>query len=577
MGPAQDLFASETLTVDTDDQQQIFADQLKFPQALLDDADRFDQLVAEMADAASDRDRGSTPPAFGSIARRHGLSGGELEVVTETFRTMCLLHDEARDHIWGYFVRNLARPAWFARLPNRVDVLVGNPPWLAYRFMTDAMQAKFRLMATDRGLWAGGSVATQQDLSDLFVVRAIEQYLRLGGRFSFVMPGGVFARGQYAGFRTGKWKAHGGSAAAVFEEGWDLSAVRPNFFPRTSAVVHGRRVDEAQAEHMSSVVEAWTGLIRNTGAPWNEVVLNLERVTQEPTAEAAGPGSPYKDRFTNGATIFPRVLTTVIEDQASPVGAGPGRLPIRSNRGTYEKKPWKELETLSGVVEQRFLYPLLLGESVLPYRQLSTPLAVLPISAQGKLIDPGEEQGLADWWARASRLWDLHRTSKLTLTENVDYRRKLRNQFPLAPHRVVVAHSAMHVAACRVLDPHAVVEHQLDWAAVQSEEEGRYLCAILNSPVVTVAITPFMTSGKGGGRHIGKTLWRLPIPTYSAEVEAHLRLAELGAVAEAEMMEVELPKGPHGTQRRVLRGALGSSATGRAIDETVRALLKVPG
>jgi hypothetical protein len=46
---------------------------------------------------------------------------------------MCRLHDEGRDHIWGYYIRNLARPMWLSRDKNRVDILIGNPPWLAYR------------------------------------------------------------------------------------------------------------------------------------------------------------------------------------------------------------------------------------------------------------------------------------------------------------------------------------------------------------------------------------------------------------------------------------------------------------
>jgi hypothetical protein len=56
---------------------------------------------------------------------------------------MCRLHDEGRDHVWGYYVRDLARPTWLARPENQVDRLVGNPRWLAYRFMTPEMQASF--------------------------------------------------------------------------------------------------------------------------------------------------------------------------------------------------------------------------------------------------------------------------------------------------------------------------------------------------------------------------------------------------------------------------------------------------
>ncbi len=76
-----------------------------------------------------------------------------------TFETMCSLHDQGRNHIWGYY-RNLARPAWLAETANRVDVLIDNPPWLAYRYMPEAMKVQFQAMSRERGLWAGAGVAT---------------------------------------------------------------------------------------------------------------------------------------------------------------------------------------------------------------------------------------------------------------------------------------------------------------------------------------------------------------------------------------------------------------------------------
>lgn len=56
---------------------------------------------------------------------------------------MCKLHDDGRNHIWGYYVRNMARPYWLSELSGKVDLLIGNVPWLAYRFMTSGMQALF--------------------------------------------------------------------------------------------------------------------------------------------------------------------------------------------------------------------------------------------------------------------------------------------------------------------------------------------------------------------------------------------------------------------------------------------------
>ena len=124
-GQRGDIFASETLNVSTGDGAHLFADQLRFPQALLNDADRFDSLVTDLAEMATTREPSSRPTLFGSITTRHGLSSNDAAILRATFEAMCRLHDERRDHIWGYYVRNLARPAWLALPDNRCDVLIG--------------------------------------------------------------------------------------------------------------------------------------------------------------------------------------------------------------------------------------------------------------------------------------------------------------------------------------------------------------------------------------------------------------------------------------------------------------------
>ena len=80
-GQRGDIFASETLHVSTDDGAELFADQLRFPQRLLDDADTFDALVADLAESATDRERGHDVPSISRIAKRHALSGPDLEMV----------------------------------------------------------------------------------------------------------------------------------------------------------------------------------------------------------------------------------------------------------------------------------------------------------------------------------------------------------------------------------------------------------------------------------------------------------------------------------------------------------------
>ena len=579
-GQRGDIFASETLNVSTDDGAELFADQLRFPQRLLDDADTFDALVADLAESATNRQRGKEAPSISPIAKRHGLSGADLETVEATFKAMCRLHDERRDHIWGYYVRNLARPAWLAREENRRTVLVGNPPWLAYRFMTDAMKDVFQLMAKERKLWAGGNVATHQDLADLFVARSVEQYLAPNGRFGFVMPAGVLTRGQSAGFRSGVFPLNkGGHTLVAFDIAWDISAISHRFFPRTACVIFGRRSDEHSA--LPNEVEQWSGKLPDPSASWDDVRPALTRTKAERASieDENQPESHYKARFANGANLYPRLLIVVQPDKAPPLGVGEGRRPVRSNRGTYPKGDWKSIDDMTGVIESQFIHRVLLGESVMPYWQRPPAEAVLPLRKGRMMRDDEIEdyEGLRRWWEQARQLTDEHSKSDLTLDQSIDHYRKLTSQFPIAPIRVVYGASGMHVTACRVTNQQAIVEHQLNWAAARSVEEARYMCSVLNSVAVTKAVEPFMVSGKGGGRHIGSHLWKLPISLYDASDELHRNLADLGGQAEQFVSGLDIkPSKAHGSMRAKIRKQLADSEVGQSIEEAVNALLSEP-
>ncbi len=580
-GQEQTLLTAEALAVPTDAGASLFSSDLRFPRALVADAGRFDALVTGLAEAASRRPAGGPLPSLAGTFRRHAISGADAEVLTETFRQMCRLHDEGRDHIWGYYVKNLARPLWLADGPHRVDRLVGNPPWLAYRYLPAAAQAEFRAMSEQRGLWAGSTVATNQDLSALFVARCVQLYLRDEGRFGFVMPLAVLSRRQYLGFRTGRFPAEPEPVAVAFGEPWDLHAVKPSFFPVPASVVFGRRASGDGAVPLAQPWVEWTGRVPSPNASFAELAPQVVMRRLE-----AGPGthgeavSPYGPRFAQGATVVPRMLFVVELAPTGPLGTGLGRRAVRSLRSPNEKQPWRGLATLEGVVEAEFVRPLLVGESLLPFAVREPRLAVIPY-VHGRLLDGSdpaldEFPGLAHWWRAAEAQWQQHRSSeRLDLRGQLDYRRKLTQQLPAAVHRVVYAASGMYLAAARVSDPTAIIEHNLYWAAAGSVDEARYLAAVLNSTTLTDRVRPYQARGEHNPRHFDKYVWRLPIPLFDADDPLHRRLAALGAEAETLVAGFALPPGRRfESDRRTIRDALGSGGLARPLDREVTLLLE---
>lgn len=425
-----------------------------------------------------------------------------------------------------------------------VDVLVGNPPWLASRFMATEPQARFRAESFVYGLWSGGSVSTHQDLCGLFAVRTIERLLAVGGRFAFVMPAAVLDRGQFNCFRGGDYR---GRVFVDFSGAWDLRRIRPHVFPVGAAVVFGTRTAAAGAA--LTATEVWSRDASRGAA----------------VAVAAGTRSPYHARFRQGATLVPRVLALVEREE-------PGGVTVRSARSAYEKRPWRELAGLRGEVEAEFLWPVVLGEHVLPFRALAPALGVLPRDGAG-WVEPGAAcPGLAAWWREGEARWLGHRVSeKLTLRGQFDYQQKLAGQFPISPLRVVYTKSGMHLTAAKLAGGRAVIDHTLYWASVGSEDEADYLCALLNAATVTRMVRPLMAYGKDE-RHIDKHVWRLPVPLFDPANALHAGLVRAARRAEAEVAGREIAGG-WVAARREFRGYLAGSAVGREIEGLVATLL----
>ena len=575
---AHDLFSGGNLVIETDDRKQLFESELRFPEELLGDPGRFNQIVESLTKLAGSRKPGSAVPKLSGLYQRYAVSPAAQMTLDATFHTLCDLHDEGRDHIWSYYVRNLARPWWLALPQNRVDVLIGNPPWLAFRFMTPAMQEAFRDYSDERGLWHGAKVATHQDLSGLFLVRAVERYLKIGGKFAFVMPNAAVDRGQFKGLRGGSYKLPDSKnpVTIAFDPAWDLRRIRPHFFPRGSAVLFGERADAAKP--MSTEIMVWSGRVPEQNANWAAVESLLIQSPGKSRPANDDPTSPWSDRFRNGATIFPRLLFFITRQAAGPLGMSAGKSGVRSLQRNNDKAPWKHLPALEGVVETEFIRPVLLGESVLPFRIAATFEAIIPRDRGGLMESQSDRldayEGLATWWRRAESVWEEHRSSdRLTLIKQLDYQHKFEQQFPIQSERIVYNNSGMHLVASRINDNRVVVENTLWWATAASTIEALYLCAILNSANFTELVRPFMSYGKDE-RHFSKHIFQVPIPLFDPTDDLHNRLSARGAELEAAIAKLELVPGRHfAAVRRDVRGFIAESEAGRDVEALVEELL----
>ena len=253
---AGDMFAQHNVTVQVDDAVNT---ELVFPVSLVEQAETFDALMGDIALAI---EKGEDP-SF-ALDDHHITDPSERQTLEKTIDAMERLHSEGRNHIWAYYTRNLVRPVAIAQ--SKVDVIVGNPPWLIYRNTASTLRDELERQSRDLyNIWAGGKYAAVQDIAGLFYARCIDLYLKDGGHIGMVMPHSALRTGQYSKWRTGLWRAgRGGRVLTVdFSQktAWDLERLEPNnFFPVPASVVFARRTGlGANARRLAGEVECWLG------------------------------------------------------------------------------------------------------------------------------------------------------------------------------------------------------------------------------------------------------------------------------------------------------------------------------
>ena len=585
---AGDMFAEREVRVEVGDERN---SALVFPVSLVERANDFDSLMGDVADAI---ERGDDP--YIALDDNGITDAAEREVLGETIATMGRLHSEGRDHIWAYYTRNLVRPVALSRA--RVDVIIGNPPWLNYNQTASALRTELRNQSENLyDLWVGGRYATHQDVAGLFFARSVDLYLKDDGVIGMVMPHSALQTGQYRKWRTGRYHSRRMMRTLSVDFGyklaWDLERLEPNtFFPVPSCVAFARRMGEAVgAVALSGGVERWIG---EAGS------ADVRRTRAGITDTSEIGESPYAGYSRQGASIVPRCLFFVNETENRAVIRAGGTITVNPRRGAQDKAPWKTLD-LSAISEQTIesahVYDVHLGETVVPYATLPPLKAVLPVR-RGEDSIPTDNEGaggirlggldrrMRGRWQTISGIWEENkaRANRLNLLGQLDYIRKLSSQLEWQsdsgdrPVRVVYSGSGTPTAAI-IHNDNEIVDYTLFWTVCKDLQEAYYLLAIINSDTLYESAKPFMARGQFGARHLQKHLWKLPIPEYDGDNGLHVRISDAGRRASegassrlAELYE-ERERVTVTIARRELRGWLRGSEVGHEVESRVGELL----
>jgi len=483
-----------------------------------------------------------------------------IDALWEFAQKLAGLIKERKNSIWSFIIRNSYRPAMFWR---QFDVIIGNPPWLSYRYIADPEyqdEIKRRAVQDYKIAPKSQKLFTQMELATVFLAHSMSTFARRGATLGFVMPRSVLSADQHQQLICRRYKATFRLTAY-----WDLWHVAPLF--NVPATVLFARFDPQVRGFPSDAlpVITWSGDLRKRDMPWTEAATQLHQkkgtgrviylggrcaLSTEKGETSPGKPSKYQKAFRQGATIVPRSFFFVrVPELNGEVGADSlyhAETDPEQARGA--KPPYDEVH-LSGNVEGAYLYSTAIAKNILPFVVLAPATVVLPVREEyGSLVMKSSEQlredgdrGVAKWMDRAQAIWVEKRREKAarhTLIEWLDYQGKLTAQSLARRHLVLYNAAGTNVsAACfdRQTNPLPfIVEHKLYWAAFSAETEAHYVTAVLNSSIANKAIKPFQSTGLMGERDIEKKLLDLPIPEYNPRLAEHRELARLGRQATSE-------------------------------------------
>lgn len=468
------------------------------------------------------------------------------EALAELIRTK-------KNSIWGFIVRNSYRPAM---LRGRFKYVVGNPPWLSYRYISDPLyQQEVKKRAIDEYGIAPKSMKlmTHMEIATVFLAHCVTTFGKEGCQLGFVMPRSILSADQHANFRMRTY-----TAEFRLVQYWDLRNVEP-LFQVPACVIFAVRDESKGTDADILPAFEWFGRLPAKDIPWDLAVGHLQPIKRKGTvirigsrtAFSTSPGrnrsnksSSYASRFHQGATILPRSFYFVQIDrpvrEIRSTGLYWARTDLEQAKGA--KPPYQDVQ-LEGQIEGRFVYMTCLSRHILPFAVLDPATIAVPVEVQrgavsvrtAEQLQKAGYRKMAAWMRNVETTWNEKRKEKAaqqTVYEWLDYQNKLTTQNLSHQHLVLYNAAGANVSAAYLnrglLSLEFLVDHKLYWLPCTSPDEAHFLVAILNSRSVNEAIKPFQSMGLLGERDIHKKVLDLPIPEYDSRIALHTSLVEWG-------------------------------------------------
>lgn len=462
------------------------------------------------------------------------LSEGCMSLIV----TLEKLQREGRNGIWSFILGNSYRPGLVA---GQFNAIISNPPWMAMSKLADnPYKAVLTARSISYGIKPGGSSHLHTELATVFLLNAVDRYLKDDAVFGCIMPSTLLNGYHHEPFREQRYLSAEHSVSMSVSEIWEVPT---DTFKNKSIVLIG-------CKNRQRTALAFQGRHVYSDKPDETVEYRLIRQgrrtawTDNPTVTTITDGVIEKIHFLQGADIMPRTLVfhKCVLQQNGKWSVRP--IPRQNDELSYlvsgaKIKKHKDFSLNVINIDDQFIYDCFESEHVLPFYLAAPAKTLLPIKRNEGRWEVVDEAELASYGATVSaafrRIFEETGESARQYFNRINYRNKLSPQTFSAADcdnwLVMVGAGggypcATYVPMSSVLRPEKlIIDQTIYWYLAESEDEALYITGLINSQALDKIISDFQPEGAQGRRHV-HTLPYNVTPCFDPDNEAHKQVVD---------------------------------------------------
>ncbi|MDR1329149.1 MAG: N-6 DNA methylase [Oscillospiraceae bacterium] len=488
------------------------------------------------------------------------LDGANIAVAKSFYEKICVLHLASEDSFWGTILKNSFAPL-FSR--SGFDVVVGNPPWIAWKAMSDTYRKQTLDIWLSYGIFeksAYDKITTHDDFAMAVTYVSIDHYCKTDGELVFVLPQ-TFLKASKGGegFRKFRITRDGLIIPFAVTEVYDMLGIQPfrGVANNRASVIKFKKNTEMTypMDDYYECLPNGNGTIRYTVSYRTAIEkFSMNRLSAKPV-NANDERSPWltmpkadllkKNKFLGQSAYRGRKGIEPCGAKGvyllDVVASGKNEVTIENLIERSRLPEAKALGVHRGKVEREFVYPMIGGRNIDKWGINSYLYMLVPHYSDGDGIYRGVPE--SELKIRHPKTWewlmyfhDLLLETRIRSGKFFDeklypfYRLDNVGPYTFQPYHVVWREQNRAMVACVVSSidtaglgaKTVVTDSKVLFCSFDNEQEAHFLCAVINSPVITKLIESYTIDTQRGV----DILSNIKIPKFSNSNKVHIQLAQ---------------------------------------------------